>query len=141
MQNGYARAYQAIAAGAIAGLIQWVIILIAANTGLLDLLGLDLEFPLEKFVFYQRFSWGGLWGLLFLLPLMPKSAQWLRGLALGVIPALASLFFFLPFSNDKGFLGLDLGLMMPVVVLFFGLVWGVIAGKLLSRAGLEEESA
>ena len=127
-------AYQAFAAGAIGGFLQTMVIWVAGKIGLFALLQLPLSFEFNLVWFYQRVTWGGLWGLLFLIPLMRNARQWQRGLLFGLVPALASLLVFLPFKDAQGFFGLNLGIMMPVVVVAFGLVWGAIAGALLDRA-------
>ncbi len=134
-------AYQAFAAGAIGGFLQTIVIWLTSKIGVFALLQLPLSFDFNLVWFYQRITWGGLWGLLFLIPLMRNTPQWQRGLLFGLVPALASLLFFLPFKDAQGFFGLNLGVMMPVVVVAFGLVWGAITGALLDRAqpGADEE--
>ncbi len=127
-------AYQAFAAGAIGGFLQSMVILLTGKIGLFALLQLPLSFDFNLVWIYQRITWGGLWGLLFLIPLMRNAPQWQRGLFFGLAPALASLLVFLPFKDAQGFFGLNLGIMMPVVVVAFGLVWGAITGTLLDRA-------
>lgn len=134
MQNGVARAYQAFAAGAIAGFLQTFIIWVAGKVGLFVVLGIGVSFEFHLAWFYQRITWGGLWGFLFLVPMVVAWPQWKRGLLVGVVPAVASLFFFLPFKDGQGMLGLALGVMMPIVVILFDLLWGVIAGALLEQA-------
>ena len=126
--------FQSFGAGAIGGLLQTLLIWMVSEFGLFALLQLPLRFELNLVWFYQRISWGGLWGLLFLIPLLRGAPQWKRGLLVGIFPALASLLIFLPFKDGHGYLGLNLGVMMPVVVVVFGLVWGMITGALLDRA-------
>ena len=127
-------AYQAFAAGAIGGFLQSMVILLTGKIGVFALLQIPLPIDFNLEWFYQRITWGGLWGLLFLIPLLRNAPHWQRGLLFGLVPALASLLWFLPFVNAQGFFGLNLGIMMPVVVVAFGLVWGAIAGALLDRA-------
>jgi len=134
MQNGVARAYQAFAAGAIAGFLQSFIIWGVGKIGLFVVLGIPVSFPFQLAWFYQRITWGGLWGFVFLVPMVLPWPQWKRGLLVGVAPALASLFFFLPFKDGQGMLGLELGPMFPIVVIVFDLLWGIIAGALLEQA-------
>ena len=124
---------QVFGAGAIGGLLQTLLIWVVGQLGLFALLQLPLKFELHPAWFYQRIAWGGLWGLLFLIPLLKSVPHWKRGLVFGIVPALASLFLFLPFKDGHGYLGLNLGVMMPVVVVAFGLIWGMIVGTLLDR--------
>jgi hypothetical protein len=48
-------------------------------------------------------------------------------------PALGSLLFFLPFQDDMGWFGLKMGVVWPVVVVIFALIWGFITGSWLDR--------
>ncbi|MCZ6472586.1 MAG: hypothetical protein O7E56_12040 [SAR324 cluster bacterium] len=139
MQNRISSFYHAIAAGALGGLLQTTIILIASLLGFFKLLQLPLAFEFNLVWYYQRFVWGAIWGLLFLIPVLRGLPHWKRGLIVGVFPALASLLIFLPFKDGHGYFGWKLGTMMPVVVILFALIWGVIAGSLLDRVAPQEE--
>jgi hypothetical protein len=123
-----------LAAGALAGLAQAVIIVVCAEFRLFHLLGLPLDVLLRPAYLYQRFAWGALWGLLFLLPLARGLPHARRGLIFAAGPAAGSLFYFLPFRDGHGWLGLRFGAMMPVVVIVFALLWGWMAGLWLDRA-------
>ena len=127
------RFFQVFGAGAIAGFLQTILIWLVGQFGMFALLQLPLKFELNLVWFYQRITWGGLWGLVFLIPLLRSVPQWKRGLVFGILPALLSLFVFLPFKDGHGYMGLNLGVMMPIVVVGFGLIWGMIAGSLLDR--------
>ncbi|HXV28376.1 MAG TPA: hypothetical protein VD913_05350 [bacterium] len=73
---------------------------------------------------YPRIVWGGIWGVLFLLPLMRSSVFW-RGILFSLGPTLAVLLIVLPFQAGKGYFGLELGLMTPVFALIVNAVWGI----------------
>ena len=90
-------------------------------------LGVHLAPPLTPAFLYPRLVWGGLWGLLFFLPLGRLSFT-ARGLLLSLGPSLAQLFWVFPLKAHQGVLGLHLGVLTPVFVLFFNAVWGVAAG-------------
>ncbi len=130
-----------MAAGATAGMLQSGIILLAGQLGFFKLLGLPLSFEFNLVWFYQRITWGGLWGLLFLVPLLGRVPHWKRGVVVGFFPALATSLLFLPAKDLHGYFGLNLGPMMPVVVFLFGIVWGIIAGTLLDLVRNESEAA
>ena len=131
----WAKAYQAATAGALGGAVQAVMIWFFGQLGLFIVMYLPLAPPLTLPWLYQRMVWGGLWGLLFLLPVLRSWKHWKRGWLVGLFPAAGSLFYFLPFQDGHGMMGLNLGGAMPPVVIFFGLVWGMLAGMFLDRAG------
>lgn len=65
---------------------------------------------------YQRLVWGGLWGLLLLLPLL-RGRPVVRGLLIGIAPAVARLTVFAAPGAPN-----------PVAAVFlFNAVWGVVA--------------
>jgi hypothetical protein len=90
-------------------------------------LGVHIAPLLTPTFLYPRLVWGGLWGLLFFLPLGRFSLP-ARGLILSLGPSLAQLFWVFPHKAHVGVLGLQLGLLTPVFVVFFNAIWGVAAG-------------
>jgi hypothetical protein len=93
--------------------------------GVTQALGVAIAPPLTPAWLYPRIVWGGLWGFLFALPL---SASWLRrGLLLSLAPSLVQLCVVFPLRSGQGLLGLELGALTPVFVLFFNALWGVVA--------------
>src|SRR3990172_12809522 len=83
---------------------------------------------------YPRIVWGGLWGLLFLLPL--ASQRWVaQGLALSLFPSLVQLFVVFPYRTSAGVLGTGLGTLTPVVVVAANAVWGLAAAGCLRATG------
>lgn len=79
---------------------------------------------------YRRLAWGGMWGLLFLLPAW-RHGFWVgifsRGILFSLAPTLFQLLYVFPFLTRKGFLGLHLGHLAPLFVLLFNAVWGLAA--------------
>jgi hypothetical protein len=102
--------------------------------GIAPALGVHIAPPLTPAFLYPRLVWGGLWGLLFLLPLGRRRLFPLRGLLFSLGPTLVQLFLVFPFKAQKGVMGLQLGSLTPVLVLFYNAVWGVVAGWWLSLA-------
>ena len=82
---------------------------------------------------YPRVVWGGLLGLLFLLPLW-KNKPILQGLIYSLGPTLVQLLIVFPIKAGKGFLGLELGALTPAFVILYNAVWGVVAALWISRA-------
>ena len=121
----------AFVAGAVGGLMNSVCVWFFGAVGLTNALGVKIAPAFTAPWLYQRLVWGGLWGWLFLLPLAGLSFP-VRGLIFSLGPSLATRFLVLPFQAHKGVLGLQLGALTPVLVLFFNAVWGVAAGWWLS---------
>ena len=94
--------------------------------GITSVFGVSIAPSLTPGWLYPRIVWGGLWGLLFILPLL-QSRLLLKGAVLSLFPTLVQLFVVFPFMANKGLAGLELGLLTPVFVLFFNWVWGVVA--------------
>jgi hypothetical protein len=82
---------------------------------------------------YPRIVWGGLWGLLFILPLLQSKAI-LKGTILSLFPTAFQLFVVFPLMTNKGVAGLELGLYTPLFVLFFNWVWGVVTALTIKFA-------
>ncbi len=74
---------------------------------------------------YPRIVWGGIWGLLFVIPVMNANPV-SKGLFLSLFPTLIQLLVIFPLKARKGYLGFDLGTLTPVFVIFFNMVWGVV---------------
>jgi hypothetical protein len=118
--RAYARSLSlCFAAGAAGGLANGLALWAAGQLGVAIAPGLTPGW------LYPRLVWGGLWGALLLLPV---AGGWLRrGLLLGLAPALFQLFVVFPFWQGRGWLGVELGALTPVVVLGANAVWGVAA--------------
>ena len=75
---------------------------------------------------YPQIVWGGLWGLIFLLPFL-KSRWMLKGTVLSLLPAAFQLLYLYPHQLGHGWAGLRLGMWTPAFVLVYHWVWGVVA--------------
>jgi hypothetical protein len=95
-------------------------------------LGVHIAPPLTPAFLYPRLVWGGIWGVLFLIPLGRQSFP-VRGLIFSLGPTLAQLFWVFPLKAHKGVLGLELGTLTPLFVLFYNAIWGLAAGLWLRR--------
>lgn len=117
----------AFTAGCLGGLANAVVVWLFGALGLTGTLGVQLAPAFTLPWLYQKLVWGGLWGWLFLLP-RPGLTYPRRGLLFSLGPSLVALLVVLPYQAHKGVLGLQLGYLTPVLVLFYNAVWGVIAG-------------
>jgi len=120
-------------AGALGGLINSICVWFFGIVGFTAILGVHLAPPFTAPWLYQRLVWGGIWGWLFLLPWRGPSYP-VRGLVYSLGPTLVTYFLVFPYQAHKQVLGLDLGYLTPVFVLFYNAVWGVVAGLWLQTA-------
>jgi hypothetical protein len=95
-------------------------------------LGVHIAPALTPAFLYPRLVWGGLWGLLFLLPLGRLSFP-VRGLLFSLGPTMVQLFLVFPLKAHQGVLGLQLGHLTPLLVVFYNAIWGWTAGLWLNR--------
>jgi hypothetical protein len=114
------------AAGCLGGLLNSLAVWIFGAFGITAALGVKIAPALSAPWLYPRLVWGGIWGLLFLLPLLQRRIL-AQGLIFSLGPTLVQLFVVLPMKANKGVMGLDLGLLTPVFVFFFNAIWGVAA--------------
>jgi hypothetical protein len=122
------------AAGCLGGLINSLAVWIFGELGISSALGVSIAPKLTPAWLYPRLVWGGIWGLLFLLPLM-KTSIFARGLVYSIGPTLVQLFVVFPMKANKGMLGLDLGMLTPVLVVIFNAIWGWSAAIWLKSTG------
>jgi hypothetical protein len=104
----------------------WLAVWICGLFGITAALGVKIAPQLSATWLYPRIVWGGIWGLLFLLPLMKRNIL-TRGLIFSLGPTLVQLFVIFPLKANKGMMGLDLGALTPVAVVVFNAIWGVTA--------------
>ena len=122
------------AAGCLGGLINSLAVWIFGDLGITAAAGVKIAPKLSPAFLYPRLVWGGIWGLLFLLPLM-KTRIFSRGLIFSLGPTLVQLFVVFPMKANKGLMGLDLGLLTPLFVVVFNAIWGWTAAIWLKSAG------
>lgn len=114
-----------VAAGWVGGVVNSLVVWLFGRYGI-SALGVKIAPDLTPGWLYPRIVWGGIWGLLFLLPVLQRSVLG-RGLLFSLGPSLVQLFIVFPFQAHKGHMGLAVGTLTPVLVLFFNAVRGVSA--------------
>jgi hypothetical protein len=114
-------------AGCVGGLVNLLFVWQFGAWGVPQVLGVQLAPAYSTPWLYNRLVWGGLWGFLFLLPLRNLSFP-ARGLLYSLGPSLVQMLVVFPFQAQKGLLGLQLGYLTPVFVLFYNAAWGLAAG-------------
>ena len=116
----------AFSAGCLGGFVNSVTVFLFGLIGITGILGVNIAPKLTAPWLYPRIVWGGMWGILFLAPLLKKSCI-LRGVLLSLGPTIVQLFIVFPIKANKGLLGIELGTLTPLFVIFFNAVWGVTA--------------
>ena len=128
------RASMCFAAGAFGALVSSLALWAAGAYHLTARLHVHIAPALTADWLYPRIVWGGLWGFLFILPVLP-GRWWLRGIVLSLAPAAFQLLYLYPREAGHGLLGLGLGTLTPVFVLAANALWGLAAAWLLHMTG------
>lgn len=115
-----------LAAGVMGGLTKALVAWSFGASGINAFLGSQLAPPISSSWVYSHAVWGGIWALLFFLPIRGASYYFL-GILYSLPQSLISLLVIFP-SMNYGLLGLNLGAATPILILFFGIVWGVTTG-------------
>jgi hypothetical protein len=121
------------AAGCFGGLVNSLAVWFFGETGITAALGVNLAPELTARWLYPRLVWGGMWGALFLFPLLRDSVV-LRGAIYSLGPSFVQLFIVFPVKAGKGTMGLELGVLTPLFVLFYNALWGIAAGYWLKHS-------
>jgi len=114
------------AAGCFGGLLNSLAVWFFGELGITSALGVKIAPQISAAWLYPRLIWGGIWGALFLLPLLQKRF-WYRGIIFSLGPTIVQLFVVFPYKANKGFMGFDLGLLTPLFVILYNAIWGVAA--------------
>jgi len=117
-------------------LVNCLIVWCLGRLGIPQALGVQIAPPLDTTFIYPELVWGGLWGLLFLVPLGRLSFP-IKGAVISLVPSLVQLFFLFPLKAHQGILGLQLGALTPLIVLIYTALWGILAGLWL-QLGLRD---
>jgi hypothetical protein len=115
----------AFTGGALGALVDSFNIWMLGQAGITAMLGIGLRPGFTPSWLYPRLVWGGIWGLLLLLPVM-KNRPVMRGVLLSIAPTAYVLLVVFP-GMGKGQLGLGFGLLTPVLVLLLNFLWGIVA--------------
>jgi hypothetical protein len=114
------------AAGCVGGLANSIAVWVFGELGITEALGVRLAPALTPEWLYPRIVWGGIWGALFLLPLL-RNSVWIRGFLYGLGPTVVMLFVVFPEQLHKGNMGLELGTLTPAFVVLYNFIWGAAA--------------
>ena len=122
------------AAGVLGALLNSLAVWGAGELGITTALGVKIAPRLSAAWLYPRLVWGGIWGMLFLLPMM-QARIWSRGFIYSLGPTLVQLFVVFPMKAKKGVMGLELGMLTHLFVVVFNAIWGWTAAIWLRWTG------
>jgi len=122
------------AAGCLGGLANSLVVWQFGAYGVTKSLGVRIAPDLSPVWLYPRLVWGGIWGLLFLLPVF-RSSVLKRGLLLSLGPTIIQLFVVFPYKADQGMMGMGLGALTPLLVFVFNAIWGITVAIWLRFVG------
>ncbi|MGH7006356.1 MAG: hypothetical protein ACREIP_20615 [Alphaproteobacteria bacterium] len=107
-------------AGAFGACVLVLVAYLLARFGVPEQLGITFPPRPMPAALYQAVVWGGIWGLLLVVPVMNR-LWWLKGIIIGALATVALLLYFAPPLRD--------GPMMRLLyVLVLNAFWGVAAG-------------
>jgi hypothetical protein len=118
------------AAGCLGALICSLVSWQAGELGVARWAGVSIAPTIRAGWLYPRIVWGGLWGLLFVIPVL-KSRFLIKGTILSLVPTAAQLLYFFPYTTPYGLFGVNLGMWTPAYVLVLNWIWGVVAASVI----------
>lgn len=121
------------AAGCLGALANSLVVWAFGDYGITKHFGVAIAPSLKLSWIYPRIVWGGLWGLVFVLPFL-NNKPISKGAIISIFPSLFQLLVVFPLIAGKGYFGMDLGMYTPVFVVFFNLIWGVVAALAIKLA-------
>jgi hypothetical protein len=119
--------------GALGGLANAFALWGAAILGLKLKLGFQLIPALADEWLYKRIVWGGIWGLLFVMPMLKQSPV-KQGLLFSLVPSACQLLLVFPLHMPRGLLGMTLNHFTPYGIVAFNAIWGVVAALWCARS-------
>jgi hypothetical protein len=120
--------------GAVGALVASLVLWVAARAAFTTALGVAVAEDLDAQRLQSHILWGGIWGLGFPWVLRRGLTPLRAGLLWSLAPSAAELFFLLP-ERGYGMLGVELGALMPVVVLAKNGIWGWTLARVTSAGG------
>jgi hypothetical protein len=111
------------AAGCLGAFANSLVVWLFGDLGINKSLGVAIAPALTANWLYPRIVWGGIWGMIFFLPLL-NSKPFSKGTILSLFPTIVQLFIVFPYKAKKGVAGIEL--LTPVLVFVFNWVWGVV---------------
>ncbi len=121
------------AAGCLGALANSLAVWAFGEYGITKQFGVTIAPALEVSWLYPRIVWGGLFGLVFVLPFM-NTKLITKGAIISIFPTLVQLLVVFPLKAGKGYFGMELGMFTPAFVVFFNLIWGIVTAIIIRSA-------
>ena len=116
----------ALVGGAIGGGVTTLLIWLIGALGIAGMLSATMPpMVIDKAFIYRTLVWGGIWGIVLLLPVLRRQWFW-RGVLLSLLPTAALYFYFFP-KQQLGMFGMTAGIGLPIMALVANFVWGAVA--------------
>jgi len=115
-------------AAALGGLAVVLTVWAFGQIGIADLFGVKIKPALTKEFIYRQMVWGGIWGMIFLLPIQIKPL-WLKALVMTLAPVAVALVLLFP-QTPLGILGLGAGALTPFYIYLVNIPWGMVTAYL-----------
>jgi hypothetical protein len=112
-------------AGCLGALANSLVVWMFGELSITKSLGVSIAPSLNPAWLYPRIVWGGIWGLLFIIPLL-NAKLIKKGTILSLAPTIVQLFIVFPYQSRKGMAGIELGTLTPLFVMFFNWIWGLV---------------
>ncbi len=128
MSSVLSRVSVGFAAGCAGALVNSWLVWYLGRRGIPHMFGVAIAPKWSLGFLYPRLVWGGIWGLLFVLPIWNApfwAAVVLRGIVFSLGPTLFQLFYVFPHMLGKGSMGMALGKLTPLFVFVYNVVWGI----------------
>lgn len=119
--------------GVLGALANTAVVWLFGSAGIPQSVGVAISSEMTGLDWAARAWYGGLWGVALgvLLPVVPGRGAVARGAVFSLLPTFYMWFKVFPLDRGAGFFGLELGLLTPLFVMLFNLVWGAVAGGVL----------
>jgi hypothetical protein len=130
----FAKSIKYFGLGSLGGLVNSLVVWLFGVVGINSALNVAIHPTLSASWLYPRVVWGGIWGAMFFIPKLHKS-PWSSALIASFGPTLVMLFVVFPYKAHKGMGGLELGLLTPLLVVFFNYIWGLTVTLGLKKIG------
>ncbi|MFO7766987.1 MAG: hypothetical protein R6V33_11200 [Pelovirga sp.] len=99
--------------------------------GMIRMLAINDSYAIDLNSIYAPLFAGGLWGLLFFFTVSSPRIRryWVRkGLWVALVPALIDILYIYPQLRNQGIGGINMGLLMPGLLIASWLIWGIFTG-------------